>query len=141
MPDTRLGDLPAFVATPPVGEGPWPGVVVIHEVFGLNDDIREHALRIAAAGYVAVAPDLYRGRSAWRCVLGAFRALQAGRGRAVRRHRGGAVAAWPRVRTAPAASGSSASAWAAGSRCLSAARGFDVVRAELRAAAEGHWTC
>src|SRR3954471_23520925 len=80
MPDVEFNGRPAFVATPPVGEGPWPGVVVIHEVFGVNDDIREHTLRIAAAGYVAVAPDLYRGRGALRCVLGAFRTLQAGRG-------------------------------------------------------------
>src|SRR4051794_1202184 len=80
MPDTSLNGQPAFVATPPVGEGPWPGVVVIHEAFGLNDDIREHATRIAAGGYVAIAPDLFRGRGALRCLLGSFRALQAQRG-------------------------------------------------------------
>src|SRR3954447_11722732 len=75
------GDLPAYVAVPPVGEGPWPGVVVLHELFGLNDDIREHASRIAAAGYVAIAPDLFRGRGARRCLIASFRALRAGRGR------------------------------------------------------------
>jgi len=36
-----------------------PGVIVIHEIFGLNDDIRSIAARIAAMGYVALAPDLY----------------------------------------------------------------------------------
>jgi len=41
------------------GEGPHPGVVVLHESFGLNDDIRRIAARFAQAGYVAVAPDLY----------------------------------------------------------------------------------
>jgi carboxymethylenebutenolidase len=81
MPDVEFAGLPAFIARPPVGEGPWPGVVVIHEVFGLIDDIREHATRIAAAGYVVVAPDLFRGRNPARCVLGTFRALSAGRGR------------------------------------------------------------
>src|SRR4051794_26881972 len=73
--------MPEFIATPPDGSGPWPGVVVVHEMFGLNDDIRRHTRRIADAGYVAVAPDLYGGRGALRCVLGAFRQLQAGKGR------------------------------------------------------------
>lgn len=43
----------------PDGEGPHPGVVVLHESFGLNDDIRRIAARFADAGYVALAPDLY----------------------------------------------------------------------------------
>ncbi len=41
------------------GEGPHPGVVVLHESFGLNDDIRRIASRFAAAGYAALAPSLY----------------------------------------------------------------------------------
>jgi carboxymethylenebutenolidase len=41
------------------GDGPHPGVVVLHESFGLNDDIRRIASRFAAAGYAAVAPSLY----------------------------------------------------------------------------------
>jgi carboxymethylenebutenolidase len=80
MPDISLGDVPAHLAAPPVG-GPWPGVVVLHEAFGLNDDIREHAGRFAAAGYLAVAPDLYRGQGMRRCLLATFRALNAQRGR------------------------------------------------------------
>lgn len=72
--------LPAYLAVPPTGAGPWPGVVVIQEVFGLNDDIREHADRLAAAGYLAVAPDLYAPRRAARCLLATFRALMAGAG-------------------------------------------------------------
>jgi carboxymethylenebutenolidase len=43
----------------PSGEGPHPGVVVLHESFGLNDDIRRIAGRFAQAGYAALAPDLY----------------------------------------------------------------------------------
>lgn len=38
---------------------PSPGVLVLHESFGLNDDIRRIARRFAAAGYVAMCPDLY----------------------------------------------------------------------------------
>jgi carboxymethylenebutenolidase len=41
------------------GAGPHPGVVVLHESFGLNDDIRRLAARFAQAGYTALAPDLY----------------------------------------------------------------------------------
>ena len=82
MPDVTLpGDIPAHVVIPPVGGGPWPGVVVIHEAFGLNDDIREHAARLAAAGYLAIAPDLFRGQGMRRCLLATFRALRAERGR------------------------------------------------------------
>ena len=69
------------VVTPPVGDGPWPGVVVLHEAFGLNDDIREHAGRLAAAGYLAVAPDLYRGQGMRRCLVATFKALSAEHGR------------------------------------------------------------
>jgi carboxymethylenebutenolidase len=43
----------------PSDEGPHPGVVVLHESFGLNDDIRRIARRFADAGYAALAPDLY----------------------------------------------------------------------------------
>ena len=43
----------------PLGAGPHPGVVVIHEVFGLVPHIKELALKTAANGYVALAPDLH----------------------------------------------------------------------------------
>jgi carboxymethylenebutenolidase len=45
-----------FAAT---GDAAGPGVVVLHESFGLNDDIRRIAGRFAASGYAALAPDLY----------------------------------------------------------------------------------
>jgi carboxymethylenebutenolidase len=79
------GDTPlrAYVATPPVGDGPWPGVVVVHDVFGLTDVTREHADHLAAAGYVAVAPDLYTRGGMVRCVRSTFRALFSRQGRAM----------------------------------------------------------
>jgi carboxymethylenebutenolidase len=40
-----------------------PGVVVIQEWWGVNDQIRGMADRLAAAGYRALVPDLYRGKS------------------------------------------------------------------------------
>ncbi len=43
----------------PDGPGPFPAVVVIHELFGLNDNIRSIADRFAAEGFVALAPNLF----------------------------------------------------------------------------------
>lgn len=48
----------------PAGAGPFPALVVIHEWWGLNDQVKEEARRLAAEGYVALAVDLYRGRVA-----------------------------------------------------------------------------
>lgn len=43
----------------PAGEGPHPGVVLIHEWWGINDNIRNEAQKLAEAGYVALAVDLF----------------------------------------------------------------------------------
>jgi carboxymethylenebutenolidase len=50
---------PGYLATPPGGSG--PGVIVIQEWWGLVDHIKDVANRFAAAGFVALAPDLYHG--------------------------------------------------------------------------------
>lgn len=47
----------------PNDAGGAPAIVVIQEWWGLNDQIRGVAERIAAAGYRALVPDLYRGKS------------------------------------------------------------------------------
>jgi carboxymethylenebutenolidase len=75
-------ELRAHLAVPPVGTGPWPGVVVLHELFGLTVDVRQQADRLAAAGYLAVAPDLYTAGGAARCLRSTFRALASGEGNA-----------------------------------------------------------
>src|SRR5246500_1479720 len=48
----------------PSGKGPYPGIVVIHEYWGLNDWVKEQASKLADQGYAALAIDLYRGKVA-----------------------------------------------------------------------------
>ncbi|KVO12348.1 dienelactone hydrolase family protein [Burkholderia ubonensis] len=55
-------ELQGYLATPEKTDGA-PAVVVIQEWWGLNDQIRGVADRLARAGYFALVPDLYRGKS------------------------------------------------------------------------------
>ncbi|HKV53540.1 MAG TPA: dienelactone hydrolase family protein [Candidatus Binataceae bacterium] len=50
--------MPAFVARPASG-GPYPGLVVVMEAFGLNSNIKALSERFAAEGFVVIAPNLY----------------------------------------------------------------------------------
>ena len=53
-----------YLAFPPRAALPLPSVVVIQEIFGVVEHIEDVTRRIAAAGYVALAPDLYAGKVA-----------------------------------------------------------------------------
>lgn len=55
-------EIKGFVAYP-TGSGSYPGLVLIHEWWGLNENIRDLAEQYAAQGYVALAVDLYEGQS------------------------------------------------------------------------------
>ncbi len=55
---TDKGDLPAYFARPD-GAGPFPTVLVIEEIFGVHEYIKDTCRRLAKAGYLAVAPELY----------------------------------------------------------------------------------
>ena len=59
--DANGGTAAGYLALPPSGHG--PGLLVLQEWWGLVDHIKQLADRFAAAGFVALAPDLYRGES------------------------------------------------------------------------------
>ena len=85
--ETPNGPLPAYLAWPEGGGkdgggtgvgGPWPGVVVVQDALGMSDDLRSQADRLAANGYLALAPDLYgRGGRKFSCMRSAFSQLRA----------------------------------------------------------------
>jgi len=80
---TRHGSFPLRgVLVRPEGEGPWPGVVLVHEIFGIDDVMRRHAERMARAGYLTLAIDLYSAGGAARCLVATMRSLFSGVGRA-----------------------------------------------------------
>src|SRR5690348_18376944 len=55
---------PGYLATPDAAENTTPpGVVVLHAWWGLTEPFRDVCDKLAAAGFVALAPDLYRGKT------------------------------------------------------------------------------
>ena len=60
--DTDGAPATGYLATPAAGTG--PGVVVLHAWWGLTEPFRQVCDRLAEAGFVALAPDLYRGKTA-----------------------------------------------------------------------------
>jgi carboxymethylenebutenolidase len=67
----------------PEGEGPFPGVVVVHDALGLSPDIEENARMIAARGYLVMVPDLYSRGGRVRCVTRVMKELAMQQGRAL----------------------------------------------------------
>jgi carboxymethylenebutenolidase len=59
----------------PEGAGLFPGLVVIHEIFGLNDNIRGIASQFAEQGYAALAVDLFSNRNRLGCMVQAFHGM------------------------------------------------------------------
>ena len=80
--DTPDGPIDALLSTPP-GNGPWPGVVVIHDAFGYGRDKQSINDRIAQAGYVALTPNMYARGGRIRCITRVMRELMTQRGRAL----------------------------------------------------------
>ncbi len=86
--DVRLPDRPGGstaltgVLGVPDGPGPWPGIVMVHEAFGVTDVMRRQVDRMTRAGYLVLMPDLFTEGGPRRCLVSTFRALSAGEGRA-----------------------------------------------------------
>ena len=125
MTDIDLSDLAAdrdgsrklrgYLASP-AGTGPWPAVVMIHEIFGLDDVMRRHADHLAGLGYLTLAVDLFSAGGTARCLVATMTAMIRGHGRAFA-DIGAARDYLAVLATAPARSASSGSAWAVASRC------------------------
>jgi carboxymethylenebutenolidase len=62
--EAQRRNLVGFLAMPRDAAEPLPGIIVIHEWWGLNDNIKAATRRLAAEGYVALAVDLYGGKTA-----------------------------------------------------------------------------
>jgi carboxymethylenebutenolidase len=66
----------------PDGDEPRPGVVMIHEIFGIDEVMHRHAERLAQAGYLTLAVDLFSAGGGLRCLVSTMRALTRGHGAA-----------------------------------------------------------
>lgn len=66
----------------PEGKGPWPAVVVLHELFGIDEEMRKQVAHMASLGYLALMPDLFSDGGMRRCISATMRAMASGEGRA-----------------------------------------------------------
>jgi carboxymethylenebutenolidase len=66
----------------PEGKGPWPAAVMVHEVFGIDENMRAQIARLTSAGYVVLMPDLFSRGGMRKCLNATFRALTEGKGQA-----------------------------------------------------------
>jgi carboxymethylenebutenolidase len=73
-----LSPVPAWVVEP-AGSGKAAGVVVLHDALGMTTDLRRQADWLAENGYLAIAPDLYRGGKPLRCMVRLMRDMIRGR--------------------------------------------------------------
>jgi carboxymethylenebutenolidase len=71
--------LKGYLATPK-GEGPFPSVIVLHDIFGLTDVTRGHADWLAKEGFLAIALDLFSWGGRLRCIRALMADLSARKG-------------------------------------------------------------
>jgi len=79
--DPRGGELTGVLGVPE-GAGPFVPLVVVHELFGIDDAMRDHLDRLTRMGYLALMPNLFSRGGARRCLVATFRALRSGTGAA-----------------------------------------------------------
>ena len=73
---TPRGQMPAYLAVPTT-PNPAPGVVVLHDVYGMSQDHRNQANWLAEAGFLAISPDLYYRGGLLFCLRSVIRDLMA----------------------------------------------------------------
>ena len=76
---TPRGQMPAWLAAPST-LAPVPGVVVLHDIYGMSQDHRNQADWLAEAGFLAISPDLYYRGGLLFCLRSVIRDLLAGAG-------------------------------------------------------------
>jgi carboxymethylenebutenolidase len=76
------GPIDALLSVPD-GQGPWPGVVLVHDAIGYGPDNERISRRVAAGGYIAITPNLFARGGLARCITRVFRDLLTQRGRAL----------------------------------------------------------
>lgn len=76
------GDVVSGYLSRPPGSERAPGVVLIHEAWGLDEVTRRQADRLASMGYLVLAPDLLTRGPRFGCMVSVFRDLRRGSGRA-----------------------------------------------------------
>jgi carboxymethylenebutenolidase len=78
LPDITIAapkhTLAAYLSIPG-GQGPWPGIVVLHDILGQTADSRRHTDHLAAHGYIALAPDLYSRGLKPICIQATIRSM------------------------------------------------------------------
>lgn len=67
----------------PDGRGPFPGVVLVHDAVGYGPDNERISRKVAAAGYIAITPNMFARGGRARCITRVFRELLTKRGRAL----------------------------------------------------------
>lgn len=77
--DSVRGSMPVYVARPE-GNGPFAGVVVVHDALGMSTDLRDQVEWLAQSGFLAAGPDLYYWGRRLRCVLSVIRDAARGSG-------------------------------------------------------------
>jgi carboxymethylenebutenolidase len=76
------GPIDALLSVPD-GPGPWPGIVLVHDAVGYAPDNERIARKVAAAGYIAITPNMFARGGRARCITRVFRELLTQRGRAL----------------------------------------------------------
>ena len=79
LPDDRTMKVTLAVPAGKRPAGGWPGVLVIHEIFGWTQEIADVADTFAARGWVAVVPDVFSAGTKIGCVVRSMREVQAGK--------------------------------------------------------------